>query len=558
MMEYQKLPAALASHGNFGKAGMGPAPREFTPEMKAQMEREEQEKEKRLPLAEKFQVGEASYMGLTLPYRLFVPEQTGEKYPLVLFLHGGGERGNDNLSHIIANDGACVFVRRQLENRGEPCYVLALQCGQGGYGWLEQHLLTAKAALDSICEAYPVDLDRLYLTGMSMGGGGCWRMNYIFPDIFAAVVPMCSAIAVRTDGTIDQEAVEQAAQAFDGKPLWLFHAEDDVVVPVGTSRELVKALEKRGKQLGQDFYYTEYPAEYGYNHGCWNPAYGWELMHTWLFQQTKAPRTMEDAPDMPPPEVMERFMWQEQQAKRERRQYLNCFQPRERKTRNYTMPYRLYVPEGAPKNLPLVVLLHGIGGCGQDNEMQILDNDSGIDWYNAVTRGDMAPCYLLVPQCIQPIPNLRWEFEYLETVHDIVDDVVAQYALDDRRLYLAGLSLGGYGVWSLNRMYPNRYAAVVSCCPACLKGTMGNSCVDEENLELCAQSLAHKPLWMFHSEDDMAVPVEITRRMARKLDELGSTYNMTIYPKEKEYNHGCWEPAFRTKELFSWLREQHL
>lgn len=559
-MEYGKLPPELRSHGDFGKAMKGPGPMEFTEEMKARMKKDEALKQARLPLAEKCLTGEITLEGTTLPYRLYVPEEmeAGARYPLVLFLHGGGERGEDNLSQMVANDGACVFIRRQLEGKGEKCFVLAPQCSQDGYGWLEQHCLAAKAALDEICGKYPVDTDRLYLTGMSMGGGGCWRMNYMFPELFAAVVPMCSAIAVLPGAAIDEKAAAQAAEAFAGKPLWIFHAEDDVVVPVGTSRALVRALQAKGKKLGQDFFYTEYGAEYGYNHGCWDPAYEWELMLTWLFQQSNAPVVMPEDPHMPPPEVMEQFMFQEQQKKEARRAYLACFEAREKKTGNFTLPYRLYMPEGAGDNLPLVVLLHGIGGCGCDNEMQILDNDAVIDWYKAINEGTIEPCGLLVPQCIMPIPNTRWEFEYLEAVDQIVDDLVQEYGLDTSRLYLTGLSLGGYGSWSLNRLHPEKYAAVVSCCPACLGGTMMNSWIDHENLGACALALRNKPLWMFHSEDDMAVPAEITKTMAKKLDEMGSEYHMTIYPAEKHYNHGCWELAYKETEMLRWLMAQHL
>lgn len=559
-MEYRKLPPELASHGDFGKALKGPGPMEFTPEMKAKMARDEELKQERIPLAEKCRTGTMSVEETTLPYRLYVPEgmERGEKYPLVLFLHGGGERGEDNLSQMVANDGACVFIRRQLEGKGEKCFVLAPQCSQAGYGWLEQHCLTAKAILDEVMGQYPVDENRLYLTGMSMGGGGCWRMNYMFPELFAAVVPMCSGIAVKSGGEIDEKAAEQAAEAFAGKPLWIFHAEDDVVVPVGTSRALVKALEAQGKKRGQDFFYTEYAAQYGFNHGCWDPAYQWDLMLAWMFQQSNAPVVMPEDPHMPPPEVMEQFMFQEQQKKEARQAYLSCFEAREKKTQDVTLPYRLYVPEGGGEGLPLVVLLHGIGGCGQDNEMQILDNDAVIDWYKAITEGKIEPCCLLVPQCIMPIPYTRWEFEYLEVVHQIVEELVAEFKLDTTRLYLTGLSLGGYGSWSLNRLHPDTFAAVVSCCPACLGGSMMNNWIDHENLEACALTLGNKPLWMFHSEDDMAVPAEITKIMAKKLDEMGSEYHMTIYPAEKHYNHGCWEPAYKDQEMLRWLMAQHL
>lgn len=567
-MEYRKLPKNLASNGPYGGSpkgpGPGPGPMEFTEEMKARMARDEMLKQQRRPLAEKCLTGEASFSGVTLPYRLYVPEEmeAGKNYPLVLFLHGGGERGDDNMAQMLANDGACVWIRQQLEGAGEKCFVLAPQCPKDGY-WMEKHLLAVKEALEQVVTKYPVDESRVYLTGMSMGGGGCWRMNYMFPETFAAMVPICSAAGVLENREIDQTAADQAAEAFVGKPLWIFHAADDVVVPVGTSRALVRALEKRGKKRGKDFFYTEYPAECGYNHGSWEPAYEWKLMRQWLFLQTTkqmefGPGPSPGGPDMPPPEVIREMMEKEAAAKKARRAYLDIFEAREKKTPDLTLPYRLYVPEGKTEGLPLVVVLHGIGGCGCDNEMQILDNDGVIDWYRAQQNGLLPNCVILAPQCIEPIPNLRWELEYLEVVDRIVDDLVEELHLDTSRLYITGLSLGGYGSWNLNWLRPEKYAAVVSCCPACLGGTLMNNYIDADSIDRCAQALAGKPLWMFHSEDDMAVPISITKTMAQKLDGAGSGYHLTIYPAEKHYNHGCWEPAYKTEEMFAWLMEQRL
>lgn len=221
-----------------------------------------------------------------------------------------------------------------------------------------------------------------------------------------------------------------------------------------------------------------------------------------------------------------------------------------------TIPYRLYIPNNSSEQTPLVVILHGIGGCGEDNKGQLLDNDAIIDWVKAQDNGLLEPCYILAPQCPSEIPNHMWEIPYLEVVNHIVDTISNGYSIDKDRLYITGLSLGGYGVWNLNRMYPDKYAAVISCCPACVKGTQFENHIYMEGIIECAPALIGKPLWMFHSEDDFAIPVEVTNKMADILNAAGASFCLTIYPEEKGYNHSCWDPAYKTPELFKWLTSQ--
>ena len=569
---YHPLPENLNHGCGFGAASQPPKdvalPEGFTPPpgFAEIVKREAVEKEARRLLADKFLSDSAQWNGLTLNYRLYVPNdlEPNQKYPLVMFLHGGGERGSDNEVQLLANDGAVIWVRDQEENPELKCFVLAPQSPAEGPGWLEHHLLTAAKALEDVMGRYPVDEHRLYLTGMSMGGAGCWRINYMFPDLFAAVVPVCSACGMDEEKNIDPQAVDVVAQAFLNKPLWLFHAADDAVVPCNTSRELAKALESKGKKQGEDFYFTEYPAECGYNHGSWGPAYRWTLMRRWLFQQTTLPAAPLGPPedmDLPfPPMDMEEMFARERAEKETRKTWLSRFEAHACVSPDVTVPYRLFVPEKADGPAPLVVVLHGIGGCGCDNMGQILDNDGVIDWIKAQEQGLLCPCYIMAPQCPNPIPNLKWEEEYLALVGREIRSLCEAHSIDTHRIYLTGLSLGGYGCWNLNRMFPDLFAAVVPCCPACLKGTMMNNVIDRAGMELCAPSLIDKPVWMFHAEDDMAVPVATTKDMVSLFEAAGkqkdSDFRLTLYPAELGYNHFCWDPAYKTPALFSWLTEQ--
>lgn len=565
---YHLLPKELGDH-----AGLSVRPTETdmpkpTPEMLQRMEEDRRQAEERRPIADLFQPGTYQSSQLTMGYRLYVPEgmEPGKHYPLVLFLHGAGERGNDNISQLTAYEAPLVWVRDQLDGSGEKCFVLAPQCPDEELGyWLEPELLAVFGILNQVTEVYSVDENRLYLTGMSMGGGGCWRMNYMFPERFAAVVPVCSAGGLRS-GQLDLVAVGQAADALYGKKLWMFHAADDFVVTPETSRSLVRALEQRGQICGVDFFYTEYPEEFGYNHGAWTPAYENRLMRQWLFQQTLAPAVPfgppmgpDGEPMAPPPEMEDAFKREKERVVIRRRDYVPRFQSHTVNSHGICMNYRLYVPGAAAGKLPMVVMLHGIGECGVNTTEPLTANDGALDWVKAQDAGTLEPCMVLVPQCPNPILNLKWEEEYLAVVEQIIQQILEIQSVDEDRIYVAGLSLGGYGAWNISRMYPERYAAVVSCCPACLVGTMFENHMDETGLTSCAQHLKDKPLWMFHAEDDPAVPVAVTREMNEQLNALhgAATHHMTIYPAEQHLGHGSWEKAFKDYDMMRWLMEQH-
>lgn len=555
-MKYVKVPEGLNEYGNFGPAP-GEAMPKPRPEMLRRMELDRVKKEERRPLAEQFQEGTATYHGLTMPFRLYVPKdlEPGRKYPLVLFLHGGGERGDDNISQLLAYDGALVWTRQ-----AEPCFVLAPQCPEGEPGWMEKHCLVARTAMSQVMEAYPIDPERLYLTGMSMGGGGCWRMNYMFPELFAAIVSVCAAACIHNRDEIIPEAIEAVADAFIGKNLWLFHAADDFVVTPESTRSLVAALERRGRRKGVDFFYTKYPKEMNLGHGSWEPAYEDTIMCRWVLAQRN--RETLSPPNMGkiPPEMQKRI--QEMEAeKQERSAYLSkleCRSYQEPSTAR-VMQYRLYRPDLAEgETCPLVIFLHGIGECGQDNEAQITAYDGAVCWIKAQEKGMLEKAYVVAPQCPLPIPGNFWEPEYVAMLGAIMKQLLAELPVDRSRIYATGLSLGGFGVWNLIRENPGMFAGAVTCCPACVAGDMFHNHVYEEGLQRCAPALMEIPLWLFHSEDDNAVPVTVTKEMAAMLEARGKkNLRVTIYPAEEGWHHGCWEPTYRNTEMMTWLFRQH-
>ncbi|MFN3562307.1 MAG: prolyl oligopeptidase family serine peptidase [Chloroherpetonaceae bacterium] len=220
------------------------------------------------------------HRGLTIPYRLFEPNRDlpNAKFPLVLYLHGAGERGNDG-SEIILKNGALDFAKRQSQY---PCYIVVPQCPKEmkwspyqkelGYYRLAdtasiiQELIIA--LLDSIQMNYAVDTSRVYVAGISMGGFGTWELVMRHPSRFAAAVPIC--------GGGDVTKVHRLKLL----PIWVFHGSDDQVIKVQWSRSLVDSL----KTLGAPVRYTELP---NIGHNAWTPAFATDELYEWLFSQKK-------------------------------------------------------------------------------------------------------------------------------------------------------------------------------------------------------------------------------------------------------------------------------
>jgi predicted peptidase len=217
----------------------------------------------------------------SLPYRLLKPEapEADKKYPLVLFLHGAGERGDDNEAQLV--HGVAEFCTP--ENRKKyPCFLVAPQCPKeqkwADVDWgAESHRISkepskpGKLVLELIAQLQkdlPIDGKRIYLTGLSMGGYGTWDLLCRHPELFAAAVPIC--------GGGDEMQAAKIAKL----PIWVFHGALDGAVKVSRSRNMVAALEKAG---GHPLY-TEYPDE---GHASWVPAYRAPAMMQWLFEQRR-------------------------------------------------------------------------------------------------------------------------------------------------------------------------------------------------------------------------------------------------------------------------------
>ena len=223
----------------------------------------------------------SSLAGETLLYRLYLPKNTppGTKLPLVLFLHGAGERGTNNVSQLV--HGITPMLRFMLATN-EPAILLVPQCPTG-MQWVnvpwgaprhtmpEQPSLPMKLALALVREkmkSLPVDPARVYVTGVSMGGYGTWDAIQREPGLFAAALPVCGG------------GDTACAPAIKNIPIWTFHGEKDGAVPVTRSRDMFKALQTCGGNVR----YREYP---GAGHGIWVPTYNDASVLAWLFAQRK-------------------------------------------------------------------------------------------------------------------------------------------------------------------------------------------------------------------------------------------------------------------------------
>jgi len=198
-----------------------------------------------------------------ISYLLSLPEgysAEGEASPLLLFLHGSGERGND-LNKIKAW-GPPKLIEEGVKL---PFIVVSPQC-PADQKW-DIYLL--KQLLDNIIKTYHVDKSRIYLTGLSMGGFGTWEMGTAFPGYFAAIVPVCGG------------GDPQAAYRIKNIPCQVFHGEKDEAVPEIRSAEMVDALRK----LGADVKYTVIPG--GDHPSAWIYAYNKAGLWDWLLKQKK-------------------------------------------------------------------------------------------------------------------------------------------------------------------------------------------------------------------------------------------------------------------------------
>jgi predicted peptidase len=224
--------------------------------------------------------------GVSYRYEIYVPADytPSKRWPVIMFLHGSGERGSEGMMQTAV--GLAPAIRRWPSRY--PAIVVMPQLPPGGR-WNSGTAQMAMTALDQTVREFATDTDRVYLTGLSLGGNGTWYLAYRYPERFAAIAPVCGFVTAFWPEGRDFDAVVpgDTAAAFSGLasklrriPVWIFHGEIDEAVPVVQSRRAAAAL----KAAGADVQFTEV---LGSNHNVWDNAYSSPAFAAWLFAQRR-------------------------------------------------------------------------------------------------------------------------------------------------------------------------------------------------------------------------------------------------------------------------------
>jgi predicted peptidase len=199
-------------------------------------------------------------------------------------------------------------------------------------------------------------------------------------------------------------------------------------------------------------------------------------------------------------------------------------------TKTLKCRFLLFLPEGygkEEKRWPLMLFLHGAGERGSDLEKVKKHGPPKI-----VEKQKDFPFIVVSPQC----PEDDWWTEKTEVLSHLLDSIVDRYDVDTERIYLTGLSMGGYGTWALAAKYPERFAAIV---PICGGGK-----------RFLAWRLKQVPIWAFHGAKDRLVPLKESEELVNAIKRQGGNARLTVYP---EAGHDSWTKTYNNKEVYDWL-----
>ncbi len=202
--------------------------------------------------------------------------------------------------------------------------------------------------------------------------------------------------------------------------------------------------------------------------------------------------------------------------------------------KNIKINYLLYLPDNYSdkKIFPLMIFLHGAGERGEDIQKVKLHGPPML----AEKQKDF-PFVLISPQCQE---NERWTDPLnVDALINLIDEIIIKYKIDKERIYLTGLSMGGYGTWNLASLYPDKFAAIA---PVCGGGDTRK-----------AYKLKSIPTWVFHGAKDMVVPISESETMVEALQKIGGDVKFTVYP---EADHDSWTETYDNPELFKWFLRQ--
>jgi predicted peptidase len=227
---------------------------------------------------------------VTYKYQVYVPASytPSKKWPVIFFLHGAGERGADGERQTDLGLPARIRGMKEF-----PAIVVMPQCAPRAWWGDPEMEAQAFAALEQSMKEFNGDPERVYLTGLSMGGFGTWAFGYKHPEMFAALAPVCGGVVASRRfitpppwhplSKNPEDPYGETASHLTKIPIWAFHGEADPVVPVTESRRLTEEVKSRGGNVR----YTEYP---GVAHNSWDKAYWEDELVPWLLAQKKTKR----------------------------------------------------------------------------------------------------------------------------------------------------------------------------------------------------------------------------------------------------------------------------
>jgi predicted peptidase len=408
-----------------------------------------------------------------LNYLLYLPKDYGKgdkAWPLVLFLHGAGESGTDIEKVKVHGPPKLVAAGKEF-----PFILVSPQSPR--FGW---EPATLNALLDEVSAKYKVDPERVYVTGLSMGGMGTWALAAFRPERFAAIVPICGA-----------GDPADAARLKD-LPIRIYQGAKDPVIRLETAEAMDKALKAAG---AKDAKLTVYPDA---GHDSWTETYNDDKLYDWLLAQKRAAATKAPEPVTP--------------GKAQKRTY-------DFKEAGKEMEYALFVPTkyDKDKKSPLVVALHGMGG----NPQQFM-RSRGL-----TEQADKRGYIVVAPMGYNATGGYGISFfgrrggkpeaanvsELSEKdVMNVLALVRKEFKIDNDRIYLMGHSMGGGGTWHLGIKNPDLFAALGPIAPAIFRAP--------DDLE----KIKHVPVILVQGDKDNLVPVSGARRWADQMKKLGMTY----------------------------------
>jgi predicted peptidase len=404
-----------------------------------------------------------------MPYRLMKPINFDSKkrYPVIVSLHGGGGRGSDNLKQLRDWNEVLAEEQRRTDY---PCYLLAPQ-SEGR--WDSTQLQKVK---DIIKELPSVNMNRIYVLGHSMGGGGTYTFIRSDPDYFAAAAPSAGGgLRHLPDASVVKDL-----------PIWTFHGDQDNVVPIEGDQKLFAEMQKIGGNM-------KFTTWVGDGHG----------VAPQMIAGSDNASTQLSSDRCDPEPVFMKWLF----AQKRTPAWVKLHEPH----LYNDMPYRIMKPIdfNPRRSYPVIVSLHGAGGRGSDNMRQLRNwNEVLAEEQN---RTDY-PSYVLVPQASE-----MWNATHLQNIKDIIKDLPS---VNINRIYIYGHSMGGEGTFRLIQSDPDYFAAAAS-------SAGGGLARNEEFID--ASIIKDIPIWAFHGDQDGVCPIERIQSVFAEMQKIDGNMKFTTW-----------------------------